>query len=105
VLAVPQRDRQRPRARSARARPGGSSWTSSEFTTYGVTGSARILGIQTVHVPAGTFKAIVVRSTLRQRGFPYRSGTRAWWLAAGKALVKLVFDHGDHSISTVVLLP
>jgi hypothetical protein len=91
------------------AYPGaGQSWASSratsEFTTYGVTGSATILGIQTVKVPAGTFKAIAVRSTLKQPGFPYGSGTRTSWFAPGKGLVKLVFDHADGSVSTVVLL-
>jgi hypothetical protein len=90
------------------AYPGaGQNWStsrsSSEYITYGVTGTSRILGLQTVHVPAGTFKAIAVRSTLKQPGFPYGSGTRTCWFAAGKGLVKLVFDHADGSVSTVVL--
>jgi hypothetical protein len=82
----------------------GSSRSSSEFTTYGVTGTATVLGIQTIHVPAGTFQALAVRSKLLQPGFPYGSGTRTCWFAPGRGLVKLVFDHGDHSVSTVVLL-
>ena len=82
----------------------GTSRSSSEYITYGVTGTSRILGPQTVRVPAGTFKAIAVRSTIRQPGFPYGSGTRTCWFAAGKGLVKLVFDHADGSVSTVVLL-
>jgi hypothetical protein len=81
-----------------------SSPSSSEFTTYGVTGSSTIVGIQKVTVPAGTFDAVVVRSTLRQPGFPYGSGTRTCWFAPNKGLVKLVFDHADGSVSTVVLL-
>jgi hypothetical protein len=82
----------------------GSSHTSSEFTTYGVTGTSTILGVQKVTVPAGTFQALAVRSTLHQPGFPYGSGTRTAWFAPGKGLVKLVFKHGDGSISTVVLM-
>jgi hypothetical protein len=81
-----------------------SSRSSAEFVTYGVTGSSTVLGLQRVHVPAGTFEAIAVRSTLHQPGFPYGSGTRTCWFAPGKGLVKLVFDHGDGSVSTVVLL-
>jgi hypothetical protein len=45
-----------------------------------------------------------VRSSLVQPGFPYGSGTRTCWFAPGKGLVKLVFAHGDHSTSTVVLV-
>ncbi|HEY3922762.1 MAG TPA: hypothetical protein VGL76_11715 [Gaiellaceae bacterium] len=91
------------------AYPGaGQTWatsrTGTEFITYGVTGSSRILGIQKVTVPAGTFEAVAVRTTLKQPGFPYGSGTRTCWFAPGKGLVKLVFDHGDHSVSTVVLM-
>ncbi len=87
----------------------GTSWSSSpsssEFKTYGVTGTTKVLGVQTVTVPAGTFKALAVRSTLVQPGFPFGSGTRTSWFAPGRGLVKLVFDHGDKSVSTVVLLP
>jgi hypothetical protein len=86
----------------------GQSWASvrpgNDFTNYGVTGKSQVIGTQTVTVPAGTFQALVVRSTLTQRGFPYGSGTRTSWFAPGKGLVKLVFDHGDHSVSTVELL-
>ena len=81
-----------------------SSRASSEFATYGVTGSSTVVGMQKVTVPAGTFDALVVRSTLSQPGYPYGSGTRTSWFAPGRGLVKLVFDHGDHSVSTVVLL-
>jgi hypothetical protein len=62
-----------------------------------------MLGVQAVKVPAGTFQALAVRTTLVQAGFPYGSGTRTSWFAPGKGLVKLVFAHGDHSVSTVEL--
>jgi hypothetical protein len=81
-----------------------SSRTSSEFTTYGVTGTSTILGVQRVTVPAGTFQALAVQSTLRQPGFPFGSGVRTSWFASGEGLVKLVFRHGDGSTSTVELL-
>ena len=77
---------------------------SSEFKTYGVTAMSRVLGVQTVKVPAGSYRALAVRTTLSQPGFPFGSGTRTSWFAAGKGLVKLVFDHADGSTSTVVLL-
>jgi hypothetical protein len=57
-----------------------------------------------VTVPAGTFQALVVTSTLEQPGFPFGSGTRTMWFVDGKGLVKLVFRHGDRSVSTVELL-
>jgi len=86
----------------------GNTWAatkpSRDFVIYGVTGQTKVIGIQSVTVPAGTFQALVVRSTLSQPGFPYGTGTRTCWFAPGKGLVKLVFAHGDHSISTVVLV-
>ena len=86
----------------------GQTWSATkpslDFTTYGVTGQSKVVGLQSVKVPAGTFNALVVRSTLTQPGFPYGSGTRTSWFAPGKGLVKLVFAHGDHSVSTVVLV-
>ena len=60
--------------------------------------------MQKVKVPAGTFKALVVTSTLTQPGFPFGSGTRTMWFAPDKGLVKLVFKHGDGSVSTVELI-
>ena len=63
-----------------------------------------IVGIQKVKVPAGTFDALVVSSTLTQPGFKFGSGTRTMWFAPGKGLVKLVFRHGDGSTSIVELL-
>jgi hypothetical protein len=85
----------------------GETWAakqpSRDFSVFGVTGSTRVVGVQSVSVPAGTFRALVVRSTLRQRGFPFGSGTRTSYFAPGKGLVKLVFRHGDGSVSTVQL--
>jgi hypothetical protein len=85
-----------------------TSWSaivpSRDYSIFGVKGTSTIVGIQKVTVPAGTFQALVVRSTLAQDGFPYGSGTRTSWFAAGKGLVKLVFQHGDRSVSTVELL-
>jgi hypothetical protein len=60
--------------------------------------------MQTVKVPAGTFRAVVVGSTLKQAGFPFGSGTRTAWFVDGRGLVKLVFRHGDGSVSQVELL-
>jgi hypothetical protein len=86
----------------------GASWSSDtnsrDFAVYGVTGKTRVVGVQTVKVPAGTFKALVVASTLKQAGFPFGSGTRTEWFAPGRGLVKLIFRHGDGSVSTVQLV-
>jgi hypothetical protein len=87
---------------------GGGSWGSKnpsrDFSIFGVNGTARILGTQRVTVPAGTFRALAVRATLKQPGYPFGSGTRTSWFAPGKGLVKLVFRHGDGSTSVVELL-
>jgi hypothetical protein len=45
-----------------------------------------------------------VKSTLKQAGYPWGSGVRTSWFAPGKGLVKLVFKHGDGSVSEVVRL-
>jgi hypothetical protein len=86
----------------------GTSWTGHAsgiaYSIFGVTGATRVLGLQTVTVPAGTFRALAVRSTLVQKGFPFGSGTRIAWFAPGRGLVKLVFQHGDGSVSDVELL-
>jgi hypothetical protein len=86
----------------------GATWSSDsnsrDFSVYGVSGTTRIVGVQKVKVPAGTFQALVVTSTLSQPGFPFGSGTRTCWFASGKGLVKLVFRHGDGSVSTVQLI-
>ena len=39
---------------------------------------------------------------MTQPGFPWGSGVRTSWFAAGKGLVKLVFQHKDGSVSEVV---
>ena len=86
----------------------GDTWTAAptgrDFQFFGVTGTSRVLGMQTVKVPAGTFRALAIRTTLTQPGFPFGSGTRTTWLAPGRGLVKLVFRHGDGSVSEVDLL-
>ena len=83
----------------------GDSWRSSrdsaDFKTFGVIGTTKILGLRKVKTPAGTFQALAVKSSLSQAGFPYGSGTRTSYFAAGKGLVKLVFRHRDRSVSTV----
>jgi hypothetical protein len=87
---------------------GGASWSAQssgrDFSIYGVTGTATVLGVRTVKVPAGTFDALVVRTTLRQPGFPFGSGTRTSWFAPKRGLVKLEFRHADRSLSVVELL-
>jgi hypothetical protein len=86
----------------------GQTWSatkpSRDFTAYGVTGTTKVLGVRGVKVPAGTFQALVVQSTLNQPGFPFGSGLRTAWFAPGKGLVKLVFAHRDRSTSVVELL-
>jgi hypothetical protein len=83
----------------------GASWSSDagsrDFSVYGVTGTTRVVGVQKVTVPAGTYQALVVSSSLRQAGFAWGSGTRTMWFAPDEGLVKLVFRHADGSVSTV----
>jgi hypothetical protein len=81
-----------------------SSPTGTDFDAYGVTGTSTVLGVQTVTVPGGTFAALAVRTTMKQPGFAFGSGTRTCWFAPGKGLVKLEFKHGDGSTSQVVLI-
>lgn len=86
----------------------GTAWSGRAsgiaYSVFGVTGTTKVLGLQTVTVPAGTFRALAVRSVLAQKGFPFGSGTRTSWFAPGRGLVKLVFQHGDGSVSDVELL-
>ena len=82
----------------------GSKNPSRDFSIFGVNGGTKITGIEQVKVPAGTFKALRVQSALTQPGFAFGSGTRIEWFAPSKGLVKLVFKHGDGSVSTVELL-
>src|SRR4051794_26369965 len=52
-----------------------TSWNavvpSRDYTIFGVTGTSTVTGTQRVKVPAGTFTALVVRSTLVQDGYKY----------------------------------
>jgi hypothetical protein len=82
----------------------GNSGTGRDFSIYGVTGTSKVLGVQSVTVPTGTHKALAVRTEMKQQGFPFGSGTRTIWLAPNVGLVKLVFQHGDDSVSTVELM-
>ena len=86
----------------------GESWAAApsgrDWSIYGVSGRATVVGVRSVKVPAGTFNALVVRTTLQQAGFPFGSGTRTTWLAPDRGLVKLEFRHGDGSVSVVELV-
>jgi hypothetical protein len=85
----------------------GTVWHSGnrfDMKMFGVTGVTSIVGIRRVHVRAGTFNALEVRSSLRQPGHGYGSGTRLMWFAPGRGLVKLVFHHRDGSTSVVQLI-
>jgi hypothetical protein len=82
-----------------------SSTTSRDYSIFGVSGSTRILGTRTLKVGRRTYeKVLVVHSKLVQKGFPFGSGTRTSYFAPGRGLVKLVFRHGDRSVSTVQLV-
>jgi hypothetical protein len=86
----------------------GDDWSakvpSRDFSVFGVTGTTTVIGTTRVKVPAGSFDALAVRSTLKQEGFAFGSGTRTSYFAPDKGLVKLVFRHGDRSTSIVELL-
>jgi hypothetical protein len=86
----------------------GTKWrtdrSSVDYRTFGVTGWSTVIGLRTVRVPAGTFRALEIKSVLRQPGHRFASGVRYEWFAPGRGLVKLVFDHGDGSVSDVVLV-
>jgi hypothetical protein len=86
----------------------GETWAarvpSRDYSIFGVKGSTKVLGLRSVKVPAGRFRALAVRSTLTQQGFPFGSGVRTSYFAPGKGLVKLVFAHRDGSTSVVVLV-
>jgi hypothetical protein len=83
----------------------GQTWKSSrdsrDFAVYGVSGESRVLGTRNVKVPAGKYKAIAIRSTLRQASHAFGSGSRTMYFAPGVGLVKLTFRHDDGSTSTV----
>ena len=83
----------------------GESWRSSrdsrDFAIYGVSGVSEVLGTVTVHVPAGRFRALAIRSTLTQAHHAFGSGSRTMYFAPDIGLVKLTFRHKDGSVSTV----
>jgi hypothetical protein len=85
----------------------GAAWSarvpSRDFSVFVERGTTRVLRVQRVRVPAGTFQALVVQSRLTQVVFPFGSGTRTSYFAPGRGLVTLVFRHGDGSVSTVEL--
>jgi hypothetical protein len=85
----------------------GQSWqetaTGRDYSIYGVVGGSKVLGVQKVKVPGGTFQALAVKTQLTQRGFKFGSGSRTSWFAPNIGLVKLVFKHADGSTSTVEL--
>jgi hypothetical protein len=85
----------------------GTVWHSGnafDFKQFGVTGTTTVLGVQRIHVRAGSFNALELRSTLRQPGYGYGSGVRLMWFAPDRGLVKLVFAHRDGSTSVVQLI-
>jgi hypothetical protein len=85
----------------------GTSWKSGnarDLQVYGVNGSTTVVGVRNVTVPAGSFSALVIRSTLSQPGYRFGSGVRTMWFAPGRGLVKLMFRHQDGSTSTVALI-
>jgi hypothetical protein len=83
----------------------GQTWRSSrddrDWRVFGVSGRSKVVGRRRVRTPAGRFKVVVVKSTLRQRGYRFGSGTRTMWFAPDEGLVKLRFRHRDGSVSTV----
>ena len=83
----------------------GQTWRSAagsrDFQVNGVTGVSTVLGQRIVRVPAGRYKAIAVRSQLRQNGHRFGSGSRTSYFAPDVGLVKLTFRHDDGSTSTV----
>jgi hypothetical protein len=78
-----------------------SSRDSTDWRVFGVTGRSKLVGTRRVRVPAGRFRAKLIETTLRQRGYRFGSGIRRAWYAPGEGLVKLVFRHRDGSVSTV----
>jgi hypothetical protein len=86
----------------------GASWKGQNFgrdyQVFGVTGTTTVVGVRTIHVRAGTFRALEVRTVLKQRGFPFGSGVRTSFFAPGRGLVGMLFRHGDGSVSHVDLI-
>jgi hypothetical protein len=86
----------------------GASWSGQrgtrDFSIYGVIGKSTVLGVRTVRVPAGRFRALAVKTVLTQRGHRFGSGVRISWFAPGRGLVRLRFKHADGSVSLVQLI-
>jgi hypothetical protein len=85
----------------------GERWRSGnprDMQVFGVKGTTTVIGVRTVRVPAGRFRALEVRTVLTQPGHPFGSGVRTMWFAPGRGLVKLVFKHRDGSTSVVQLI-
>ena len=86
----------------------GDAWAAAQpgrdYSVFGVTGKTRVLGIQKVKTPKKTYNALAIQTTMTQPGFAFGSGVRTSYFADGVGLVKLVFRHGDKSVSTVQLV-
>ena len=85
----------------------GDSWRSSRSTRAtgrsGASPASRACSARATAVtPKHRYKnAVAVRSTLRQAGHPFGSGTRTSYFVPGTGLVRLVFRHDDGSVTTV----
>ena len=83
----------------------GETWRSSrdsrDWSIFRVTGRSRLLGARKVKTPAGTYRAVAIRTKMTRKGSRFGSGTRTSYFASEKGLVKLVFRHRDGSVSTV----
>jgi hypothetical protein len=85
----------------------GTKWSSGnprDWNVFGVRGTTTVIGVRAVRVPAGSFRALEVRSVLTRSGHPFGSGIRTMWFAPGRGLVKLLFQHRDGSTSLVQLI-
>ena len=85
----------------------GSSWNSGNPRDFEITASPERRPWSASAGCAsrrGRFHALEVRSVLNQPGHPFGSGVRTMWLAPGRGLVKLVFQHRDGSTSVVELI-
>jgi hypothetical protein len=85
----------------------GTVWRSGnrrDAAIFGVTGWTKVIGVRRVRVRAGVFQALEIESSLSQRGYRFGSGLRTMWFAPGRGLVKLQFNHADHSVSVIQLV-
>lgn len=72
-----------------------------DYKIFGVRGRSVVVGTRRVRTPFGRVRAVVIESRLKQKGYPFGSGRRTMYFAPNRGLVKLVFRHGDGSVSTV----